>query len=175
LIEADQIRRQLNQENKGVLLKNRYDVATARAVDPGFAAREVAAEGLRNGIYDQLENVRKIPGVRDLRGDEGSLIRIRNAAQNQIFNGDRSVGGSGKGGVVREAGRNLIEAAGTGIGANVANVPGAIVGSQIGKAAARALGTGNLTRNQLAARSFSKSVAGRPVFPALPPPPPAVT
>jgi hypothetical protein len=56
LAEADAIRSQLNAENKAVLKKNSYDVATALAADPGFAAREAAAESLRDGIYQRLEH-----------------------------------------------------------------------------------------------------------------------
>jgi hypothetical protein len=87
---ADQIRRDLNAENKGVLKRNHYDVATARSIDPGFAAREAASRALRDGIYTQLE-ARGIAGVRELRQDEGALLSVRNATERQIYAGDKTV------------------------------------------------------------------------------------
>ena len=68
--QADAIRRQLNLENQAALAKNNYKQEAARVSDPAFAAREAAAESLRDGIYGKLEE-RGIQGVQDLRQDEG--------------------------------------------------------------------------------------------------------
>jgi hypothetical protein len=165
LAQADNIRKQLNAENKAVLRRNNYDVATARATDPGFAAREAAAESLRNGIYDSLE-ANGVSGVRDLRLDEGAIIKIRNAAQNQIYNGGKAVSGTGSSGPVRQVGKALVKAGGTAAGASVGGVPGAIVGAGAGEAAGSLLTSGNLTRDALIERSFSVPTARPPVYPA---------
>jgi hypothetical protein len=102
--EMDDIRQQLNAENKAVLKKNNYDIATAQKADPGFAARAAASESIRNHIYDNLETS-KIPGtegIRNLRLDEGSLIKVRNAAQNQLYNADKGVPGTAPAGTIRK-------------------------------------------------------------------------
>ena len=83
LAEADAIRKQLNAENKAVLKKNNYDIATARATTPDICCKRSSRRVIEEW------NLRQIPGMRDARLDEGSLIKIRNAAQNQIFNGER--------------------------------------------------------------------------------------
>jgi hypothetical protein len=166
LEELDAIRRQLNAENKATLLKNRYDVATARATDPAFAAREAAADSLRDTIYDTLDQA-GLPGMKRLRLDEGSLIRLRNAAQNQIFNGEKVVSSTAKAGPLRQIARGATRMAATGAGAAVAGAPGAMVGSVLGDAAGRLLTPEGLTRNALADKSFAKSPAPRALAPAL--------
>lgn len=164
LAQADDIRKQLNAENKAILRRNNYDVATARATDPGFAAREAAAESLRNGVYDQLEN-NGVQGIRDLRVDEGSLIKIRNAAQNQVFSGAKTVSGTGSSGAVRQVGKALVKAGATAAGAQVGGVPGAILGAGAGESAGSLLTPGNLTRDALIERSFSVPTSQPPAFP----------
>ena len=147
-----------------MLRRNNYDVATARATDPGFAAREAAAESLRNGIYDGLEN-NGIAGVRDLRMDEGAIIKIRNAAQNQVFNGAKTVSGTGNSGAVRQVGKGLLKAGVTAAGAQIGGVPGAIVGAGAGESAFDLLTPGNLTRDALMERSFSVPTTQPPSYP----------
>jgi hypothetical protein len=151
--EADAIRRQLNAENKAVLKKNNYDIDTARRADAGFAAREAAAESLRNGIYDQLE-LRGIEGVQGLRQAEGSVIRIRNAAQNQIFNGDKAVRASAPTSVAQSTAAELAKLGGTMAGAHVAGPVGAVVGRNVADIAARAIKPEALTRDALIDRAF---------------------
>jgi hypothetical protein len=172
LAEADRIRRQLNMENKAVLKRNNYDIATARAVDPGFAAREAAAESLRNGIYDQLK-LRGIEGVDELRQTEGSIIKLRNAAQAQVFNGEKIVSSTAKTGPVRQAAAGATKTTatmlGAGTGAVVGGTPGAIAGGAAGQVAgdvaAKVITPGGLTRDQLMARAFKKLAKAE-----LPPP-----
>lgn len=158
LAEADLIRKQLNAENKAVLKKNNYDVATARAVDPGFAAREAAVESLRDGVYGKLEE-RGVAGVRDLRRTEGSLIKVRNAAQNQMFNADKVVAATAKKGPGRQIVKGLVKGASTATGAALAGPAGAIVGQGAGEALGRAVTRKGLTRNQLVEQAFKDTVA----------------
>lgn len=173
--EADTIRRQLNAENKAVLKKNNYDVATARATDAGFAAREAAAESLRNGIYDQLE-AHGIEGVKEMRQDEGALIRLRDAAQRQVFNGDKVVRGSGQASTAQKVAGKVAKTATTALGAGggalVAGPGGAIVGGGIGagvgELAERAIAPADISRDALIERSFGKKAAtGAPTEPTV--------
>jgi hypothetical protein len=158
LADADAIRRQLNAENKAVLAKNNYDVATARATDPAFAARETAAESLRNGIYKQL-GANGMPNAAQLRLDEGSLIKIRNAAQNQIFNGDKVMRSTAQSGPMRTAAKAVTQGAATAAGGAMAGWPGAYVGREVGESLGNAFTPEGLTRNELVERSFSKPTA----------------
>jgi hypothetical protein len=157
LDRADAIRSQLNAENKATLKKNNYDVATARKADPAFAAREAAAESLRNGIYDQLE-AQGMPEARQLRQDEGSLIKIRNAAQNQIFNGDKIVASQAAPHPAAAIAAKAAPSIGASIGGGVGGGPGAFIGERAGEAAAKMLLPERLTRNAFIERSFSGQV-----------------
>lgn len=141
--QAELVRRQLNAENKAILKRNNYDVSTARQADPGFAAREAAAQSLRDGIYDQLA-ARGIKGVRALRQDEGALIAVRNAAQRERFNAEKRVTGTGTQG----AARRLI-----GDVARVIPKAGPYIADVIAKP--------NQTRDQLIAKAF-KLMGGVP-------------
>lgn len=178
LEKADRIRRQLNNENNGVMDKNKYLRSTARDIDPGFAAREAAVDALREGIYNQLEE-RGIEGVDQLRHDEGSLIKIRDAAQNQIYNGEKQVAKTGASGTGRKVLRNVTKAGitgvGAGIGALVYGEPGAAVGGLVTSPLANLAGDlilpDNLTRSQLLERSFGKKITNGAEFPDIPPRP----
>jgi hypothetical protein len=148
-----------------VLANNKYDLATARETSPAFAAREIAAESLRNGIYDQLENY-GIDGVRELRQDQGSLIKIRNAAHNQIFNEGRTVRGTGRSGLGGRIVRGVGKAAGASIGGAAGStlgpggtIGGAVVGGEIGSSIANSLAPGDLTKGGLIENSFKHRVA----------------
>lgn len=164
--EADAIRAQLNAENRATLKKNSWDVATARATDPAFAAREAAAESLRNGIYDQLE-AKKIKGAREMRQDESALIRLRNAADRQLYNGSKTARGTSEAGPVRKLAAKGATLAGAGVGAAVGaatGLPGgpeagAIVGGYAGKKVGDVIAPPDLTRDQLIQRSMEKKVA----------------
>lgn len=165
--EADRIRKQLNAENKAILKKNNYDVATARAADPGFAAREAAAASLRDGVYDALE-ARGATGVRALRQDEGAVIALRNAADRQIFAGEKVASGQQAAGPVRKAAAGLTRLASVGAGASVAGPAGAVVGSVAGEELANAILPSRLTRDALIEQGFSKRrPASAPYVPTL--------
>ncbi len=179
LPELDRLRLQLNAENKGILKKNNYDVATARKVDPGFAAREAAAGAIRDTLYDYLES-RGVEGVRQLRRDEGSVIKLRNAADRQTMAGARPVAGSSNPGAARRIGAALAEKASTGVGAAaggaiggpVGAVGGAVTGAQVGEAIGGAIRGERLTRDQLIERAFKQGGDERPTYPTIPARPP---
>ena len=155
LPELDAVRLQLNAENRAILKRNSYDVATARKADPGFAAREATATAIRDVLYDYLDT-RGVKGVRELRRDEGALIKVRNAAERQTFSGARPVAGSAQPGVVREALGALME--------NAVPVPGIIA-----KPIASVIRGSRKTRDDLIARAFSVADDARPVYPTVPP------
>lgn len=155
---ADDLRWKLNQEMKGVLKKNNYDVATARAIDPGFAAAQAVTEALRDGVYNGLKDL-GFDGIAQDRLDEGSLIKIRNAANRQMFKGEKPVAGTGNTGAVRNAAGKMIKIGATAEGAKLGGVHGAVIGQQVGEIAGNAVsGKNPLTRNQLLERSFSKTI-----------------
>lgn len=164
---ADQIRAQLNAENKAILKRNNYDVATARSADPGFAAREAASAALRDGIYDQLEE-RGIQGVRELRRDEGSLIKVRNAAQRQIFSGDKAVPGTGTNTLGRQVAGNVAQAATVATGAELGGPGGAVGAAPIGAQIKSMFVKPNLSRDALIQRAFSNTGNAGPVYPQIP-------
>jgi soluble lytic murein transglycosylase-like protein len=155
---ADDLRWRLNREMEAVMKKNNYDRATARATDPGFAAAEAAAEALRDGVYDGLKDLGH-PGIDDIRRTEGSLIKIRNAANRVEYKGEKPVAGTGKTGPVRNVVAKGIKVGAAGLGAEIRGVPGAIAGGALGDVVADAVtGVNPLTRNQLIERSFSKTL-----------------
>lgn len=148
--EADDIRWKINQENKGVRLRNHYDQATAAANDPAYAAREAAADALRDGVYGKLEQ-RGMPGAAELRQTEGSLIKLRNAAEKAFYSGDKTPPGSGgglSGKVIRMGARKVL--------------PGVL---------ADAIGPDPLTRNQLLDKAMAVKGSARPALPMIPPAP----
>jgi hypothetical protein len=152
--QADTIRARLNAENQGILKKNNYDRATARASDPGFAAREIAAKSLRDGTYDALEQ-RGTTGVKELRQHEGAVIKFRNAAEAELPRADQVVGATKKLGTAQKVGRTAARVAGAAGGAALGGPLGAGAGSIVaGDIADRAIGSEGLTRDQLAERAF---------------------
>jgi hypothetical protein len=167
LQQAEAVRVRLNAENQGILKKNNYDVSTARKIDPGFAAREAAAQALREGIYGQLDE-RGIPNVADMRRDEGSLIKLRNAAQQQIFNGDKAVPGTGTNTLTAKLVRGGLTGAGGAGGALVAGPLGAAAGATIANDVASRVLPPNLTRDALVEKAFSKLNVPKPTVPAIP-------
>lgn len=173
--QADAARLQLNAENDAILKKNRYDIATARRADPGFAAREAASQALRDGVYDQLE-ARGIEGVRELRQDEGALLSIRNAAQRQVYAGEKNVAGTGSDSAARRIASRGVTLAGAGIGGLTGGSMGGPVGAGVGATAGATVGRElggliqrpNLSHDALIARSFESSRGLKPTYPTIP-------
>lgn len=151
--QSDIVRRQLNAENQAVLKRNNYDVATAEKVDPGFAARQLAVKSLRDGEYTALKE-QGFPGVDDLRRTEGSVIKLRNAAQAKAFEGDRLVTGTEKGGALRQTGKALTAGAGAGVGGYVGGWPGAVAGGIVGERVGRLFTPEAMTRDALIRQAF---------------------
>ena len=169
VMKADRLRRQLNAENAAFETKNNYDQAQARATDPAYTARGAAAWHYRNGVYGRLAD-RGIDGVYQLRQDEGSLIAVRNAAQNQIFNGQKNVAGSGANSIAgKTAQKSAIRLGTVGVGAGIGGyvagsegaTTGALVGAGAGEAINRSFFPGNLTHDAFVERSFSRPVTKR--------------
>ena len=173
--KADALRRQFNAENNAFEAKNSVDKAQARATDPAYAAREAASQSLRDGIYGKLED-RGIPDVQQLRQDEGSIIAIRDAAQNQLFRGDQGVARTGSTSIPGRMARSAIQLGTTGggaaIGGMVAGAPGAaggaIIGGGLGEAINRVAFPGNLTRDALIEKSFSGRLTDGVTLPEAP-------
>lgn len=162
IAEADEIRLQLNAENRATLKKNMWDVATALQVDPEFAAKYHAADSLRNGIYDTFED-KGIDGIREMRQDESSIIRLRNAADRQIVKGSVKVRGSGQSGNFRKAAAWGVKKGSILVGAKVGGPIGAGVGDTVGDKLGRAIAPGDLTRDQLIGRSMKHQGGGVPI------------
>jgi len=150
--QADAVRLRLNNENRAFLKKNNYDLAAARAADPAFAAKEAAAESLRDGVYNKLE-ARGITGVRELRQDEGALIKIRNAAERQIYSGEKAVAGTGDNGPLRKMAALAVRS--TPLPAVITDPAAAMIAKP------------NLSRDALIERAF-KNIKGQPDFPTVP-------
>lgn len=165
VVKADAMRRQFNAENSAFEAKNSVDKAQARVTDPAYAAREAASQSLRDGIYDKLDE-RGIPGVRELRQHEGSIIAIRDAAQNQVFRGEQGVARTGSTSIPGRMARSAIQVATTGggivaghaLGGTPGATAGGILGTGVGEAINRVAFPGNLTRNALIEKSFSTPI-----------------
>lgn len=174
LFQQDAIRRQLNAENSATLRKNNYTVDIARKSDPGFAAREAAAESLRNSIYDALDKQGYDTG--SLRHDEGSVIKLRNAAENQIFNAEKKVSGTANNALGKSLMGSLATAGGVGVGAIAGEmvghpIIGGMIGERVGSRIANLFKADNLTRDALVERSFGTPRGNQTPF--GPPPPPS--
>lgn len=179
LAQLDAIRLRLNAENQAVLARSGSKVATEANSDPAFAARQAAVETIRNEIYDTLK-AQGIQGVDQLRLDEGSLIKIRNAAYAKQFAGDQAVGGTGATGILAKTANKTIPTlsatAGAVIGGKIAGETGAITGGGLGLSAGQVIASkvvpGNMTRNDLISRAYNALPLAKPVYPTIPPPSP---
>lgn len=153
LPELDAVRGQLNAENRAILKRNSYDQATARKADPGFAAREAAARAIRDSLYDYLES-RGVQGVRDLRRDEGALIKLRDATNRQVFSGQKAAPGA-KGSTARQVLGEIIDRA--------TPLPHAVV-----EPVAKLVKGSRPTRDDLIARVFEAADDRLPTYPEVP-------
>lgn len=164
--ELDRIRLQLNAENTAVLKRNNYDQATARKVDNGFIAREATARAIRDVLYDYLEE-RGVRGLRELRRDEGSLIKLRNAAARQEMSGHRQVGAHDPS-MTRKVAAGLTQAGATAAGAAMAGPAGAVGGAVLGNELAATIKGSRRTRDELVARAFAAADDRLPTLPSVP-------
>ena len=156
---ADDIRLQLNRENSAMMkAKNNYDFANMVATDPAFAARVAAAEALRSGLYNTLQRL-GLPDAQQMRLDEGSVMKIRNALLRQEFAAEKPVRTASKMGKVKSFVKRSLgplgAAAGFEAGAAVGHpVLGASAGARAGNVLGEALEPRYLTRDQLAEKAF---------------------
>jgi hypothetical protein len=177
LAEADRIRRQLNSANRAQDAQTGAQQFDSLNTDPNYAARHYANDEIKNNLYDRLEELGE-PGIGDLRATEGSLLKIRNAAQNQIFNGDKTVGGTGSG-PIANAGRNLVRATATGAGVLAGEklggpwgaTAGGIMGAGAGEFINKFAFPSNATRSALIERSFANPVTDGFTLPEIAPRP----
>lgn len=149
---------------------NQWDRSAMLKSDPAFLARDIVAQQLRQGMFDQLQ-ARGVDGIADLRSAQASLMRIRDAAANQQFNGGRTVSGTGANGIVASAIRYGLPTAGGVIGEQFGGpYIGLPAGVSVGVAAARKLVPANLTKDALATRAFERlGLQAPPAYPVLPP------
>lgn len=165
LAKADDIRHQLNTENRAFQAKNNLQLRDAYDTDPAFAARAAAAELLRDWIYDRLNDL-GVPGAEALRADEGSIIKVRNALQDKIYQGEKTVKPTGTvSRSLKKIGQRTMRAGGTlggyALGQAVGHpIIGVGVGEQLGETAAEHFLPENPTRDELIERSFKNLRAG---------------
>lgn len=170
LSDYEAIRLRLNQELKANLKKNAYDRATARSVDPSFRAKEIAAQEIRSAIYGHLDSL-GMPGVKEFRLAEGSLIKVRNAAQRQAFAGEKNAPG-GTPGFIRSALGKTVNLGSVVFGAKVGGPAGAAVGSEVGGRLSSAITGKNITRDALVKSAFKRKDLRQPMYPTMPTRPP---
>lgn len=167
LPELDRIRLQMNAENKAIRKRNNYDQATARKVDPGYAAREALAAEIRDRLYGYLEQ-RGVEGVRQMRMDEGALIQVRDAALKELPRSARGVAGGAQAGLLRRMAAKGAEKAGTFVGAKAAGGPGALVGAEAGGMVGDLIRGTAPSRDVLVGRAFKVADDRLPTYPTVP-------
>lgn len=199
LADAESLRTRLNAENRSTLSGSGVKQRDAAMTDPAYVARQQAANSLRDGIYDTLEE-NGVQGIRDLRRSEGSIIAIRNAADPSTrgLKSESTVARTGETSLPRRIGQIVLRGGGAAAGASVAGLGGAAVGAEIGNDLGAGLTSKNMSKNALLERAFSQSFTSPPVMstqqyrptidivpqggpralsapglPAAPPPPPA--
>lgn len=165
---AENARNRLNAENDADLAGSDSDVATALRSNPAFAARYAAVQALRDGIYQKLDDL-GVPGVQDLRRDEGAVIQMTEAFRRQQYKGSTNAPGTGNSSIPAQIARRALPVIGAAAGEYLApGVGGVIAGGVIGQGAAKMLAPDNLTRDAAIARAFNNLKAGAPNYPAVP-------
>jgi hypothetical protein len=169
---GDDLRHQMNEDNRALMKgKNNYDYANMMQTDPAFAARNIYAETLRNAIAEKLDQM-GMPNARDLRGTQGSIIKMRNAMLKQVYKDVEGAvpGTGGKPGAIRKTAAAGVKAgataAGVGVGA-ATGIPGgaeagAFVGGAAGDVLSNALKGGKpVSRAELVKQAFNPQGPGR--------------
>lgn len=181
LSQADATRAVLNSVNDVSAAQNGFDRAALAKTDAGYLARKLAADSYREGVYNQLENYgigdELGINVRELRRDQGDLIKVRNALEKQRKKGGVAVKGSHPKGTGKEMLREGIRSAAGATGATVGGTIGStlggvgtVAGAVAGHAAGRTYGAkladsispaADLTRDALIERRFGRKIAMR--------------
>lgn len=166
--EADDLRSQLIKENRSVLdnKTNTHDISTLLDTNPEFAARYHLADSLRDGVYDYLED-RGVQGIREIRQDESSIIRMKNAAEKALPKGDSQVRGSAKSSWKRKAAAWSTQKALTVGGAKVFGPKGAVFGSIAGEHLGELIHPDDPTRDALVQRAMSVKAQAPQITPSI--------
>lgn len=162
--EAEKIRADLNSINRGELNSKwgrRLDDALKG--DPDFAARYYAAESLRNGIYGTFEE-KGVQGIRELRQDESSIIRVRNAVErNGLHKGPVALRGSRESGSLRKAAAWATQKTATMLGAKFGGPWGAAAAESAHPTIGKMIAPGDMTHDQIVERMMKPKVADVPI------------
>lgn len=168
LAEKMSVLTRMNALNEGVLSDKGWDTTTALNSDPKFAARYVAANALRDDIYNGLDSL-GVPGVRQLQQRQASVIKLRDAMAAQQYKGDKTVSGTGANTIPAKIARGAIPAVGGAAGAYFGGVPGAAAGTVVGNEVARSIVPQNLTRDALVTRALKTlGLSMPPTYPEVP-------
>lgn len=165
LAAAESVRVRLNAENRAVLEGSGVRQRTAAMTNPVFVARQEAANQLRDGIYGALEQ-QGVEGVRDLRLAEGSILKLRNAADplTRGLRSESTVARTGTTSLPRRIVQKVSQLGGAAVGAQVGGPLGAAAGSEIGDTLTSGLTAKNMSKNELLERAFSQSFTSPPVM-----------
>jgi hypothetical protein len=168
LAEKMSVLTRMNALNDGVLSDRGWDTTTALNSDPKFAARYVAANALRDDIYNGLDSL-GVPGVRQLQQRQASVIKLRDAMAAQQYKGDKTVSGTGANGPAANATRAAVPVAAYAVGSHYG---GPIVGAgtaAVGHMVAQSLTPQNLTRDALVTRALKTlGLSMPPTYPEVP-------
>jgi hypothetical protein len=160
LRNAEELRQKMNAENTAMRkAMNNNDFANMLETNPAFAARVAAAEAIRSAIYDKLTEM-EVQDAQLRRLDEGSLIKIRNAANAKEYGGEQEVRTGKPAGRIRRMAQKALPAVGAAmgfeVGAKLAHpLIGASIGAEAGSEVGRMISPERLTRDQLIERAFS--------------------
>lgn len=165
LADAESLRVRLNAENRSFLEGTGVRQRTAAMTNAPYVARQEAANQLRSGIYDTLEQ-NGVEGIRDLRRGEGAVLKLRNKAVplTEGLRSEATVARTGKTSLVRRIGQKTLTLSGAAGGAYVAGPFGAAAGAEVGSELGSGLTTKNLSKNALLDRAFRQSFTSPPVM-----------
>lgn len=165
LADAESLRIRLNAENRSILEGSGVRQRTAVLTNPAYVARQEAANQLRDGIYGALEQ-HGIEGVRDLRQSEGSILKLRNAADplTRGLRSESTVARTGSNSLTARIAQRVAPVVAAGTGAAVAGPPGAAAGAELGRELTTGLTAKNLSKNELLERAFRQSFTSPPVM-----------
>lgn len=165
LTEAESLRVRLNAENRSTLEGSGVKQRTASATNGAFVARQEAANQLRDGIYGTLEQ-NGVHGIRDLRASEGSILKLRNAADpvTRGIRGESTVARTGQVTLGQRVLRHVVRGGSAAVGAYAGGPIGAAAGAEVGQDLASGLVAKNMSKNELLERAFRQSFTSPPVM-----------
>ena len=166
LKQADALRRRLGQENESYLGTNTAGREAARATNPSFAAKEAAADSLRDMIYDKLEEG-GIKDVGNLRKDEGALLSMRDIYERNVGRAERPAPPIARSGLARIGSRRAAQGMGAAVGSigGPLGTAGGIAAGDIGGNVLEDWLNAKKTPNALLEKSFSRKTVGAPSYP----------